>query len=77
MKELLQFLVEGLTGDKKITVEENSQNGAIDYLILAPKEVVGMIIGKGGKTIRAIRNLVKVRATLEAKAVSVSVEEKV
>ena len=76
MKELLEFIVENITGNKDFTIEESEQEGRFDYLIVSPKEFVGMIIGKEGKTIRAIRNLVKVRATLEKKAVSVSVEEK-
>ncbi len=76
MRDLLEFLVKSITGDTKFTIEEAEQDGRVDYLIMAPKEFVGMIIGKEGKTIRAIRNLVKVRATLEKKAVSVSVEEK-
>jgi predicted RNA-binding protein YlqC (UPF0109 family) len=37
---------------------------------------MGLIIGKRGKTIRTIRNLLRVRATLEKKGVSVAVVEK-
>jgi predicted RNA-binding protein YlqC (UPF0109 family) len=69
-------LVENITGETKFDIEETSQDGRTDYLIMAPKETVGMIIGKEGRTIRAIRNLIKVRATLENIAVTVSVEEK-
>lgn len=76
MKKLLAFLVEKITGNKDFKIQESEEEGRADYLILAPQEIVGMIIGKGGKTIKAIRNLLKVRATLEKKAVSVSVEEK-
>jgi len=76
MKELLTFLVEKITGNKDIKIEESEEEGRVDYLISAPEDIVGMIIGKGGKTIKAIRNLLKVRATLEKKAVSVSVEPK-
>jgi predicted RNA-binding protein YlqC (UPF0109 family) len=77
MKELISFLVEKITGCKDFVIEENLENSRVDYLIKAPKEIVGMIIGKGGKTIKIIRNLVKVRATLEKKMVGVAVEEKV
>ena len=76
MKELLTFLLEKITGNKDIKIEESEEEGRVDYLISAPEDIVGMIIGKGGKTIKAIRNLLKVRATLEKKAVSVSVEPK-
>ena len=40
------------------------------------KIIIGLIIGKNGKTIRAIRNLLRVRAAIEKKAVFVSVSEK-
>jgi len=76
MKELLTFILEGITGKKDFKIEETEEGGRVDYLIFAPEEMVGMIIGKNGKTIKAIRNLLKVRATLEKKAVSVSVSPK-
>mgnify|MGYP001612763304 FL=1 len=76
MKKLLKFLVEKITGNKDFEIQESEEEGRVDYMILAPEEIVGMIIGKGGKTIKTIRNLLKVRATLEKKAVSVSVAPK-
>lgn len=76
MKELLTFLVEKMTGSKEFDVEESEEEGRHDLMIMAPKEMVGMIIGKEGRTIKAIRNLLKVKATLEKEAVSVSVGEK-
>ena len=76
MKKLLKFLVEKITGNKDFEIQESEEEGRVDYMILAPEEIVGMIIGKGGKTIKTIRNLLKVRATLDKKAVSVSVAPK-
>lgn len=37
-----------------------------------PEENAGMVIGKGGGTIKAIRNILRVKATLEKKGVSVN-----
>lgn len=76
MKKLLKFLLEKITGNKDFEIQESEEEGRVDYMILAPEEIVGMIIGKGGKTIKTIRNLLKVKATLEKKAVSVSVAPK-
>ena len=39
------------------------------------KSQAGILIGKEGKTIKAIRNLLKVRATLEKKVVNVVLSE--
>jgi len=74
MKKLLTYLVKNLIGDD-VTVTENSQEDNVELLIKAPKDKIGLIIGKGGKTIKAIRNVLKVKATLEKKGVFVSIEE--
>ena len=76
MKDLLTFLVEEMTGSKEFEIQESEEEGRHDFMILAPQEMVGMLIGKEGRTIKAIRNLLKVRATLGKEAVSVSVGEK-
>lgn len=76
MKDLLAFLIKNILGSDNFDIEETNENGKIDYRVKIPKDEVGIIIGKSGKTIRMIRNLVKVKATLEKKAVGVFVEEK-
>ena len=75
MDDLLTFLAKGITGGKEIKVVQEENNGFINYNIIAPKEAIGLLVGKGGKTIRAIRNVLKVRAILEKKAVGVMVGE--
>jgi len=49
LDKLISFLVEKITGHSDFSVEETTTDDRIDYLILAPKEMMGMIIGKGGK----------------------------
>lgn len=77
MQDLLEFLIKGITGREDIEVASEENQGFLNYKILAPQEFVGVLVGKGGRTIKAIRNILKVRATLEKKAVGVSVEEAV
>ena len=74
MKELLEFLLKGILGKEKFEIVETETEGRIDYTIKTAQENVGMIIGKGGKMIKTLRNLLKVRATLEKKAVFINVE---
>ena len=74
MKELLEFLLKGILGKEKFEIVETEAEGRIDYTIKTAQENVGMIIGKGGKMIKTLRNLLKVRATLEKKAVFINVE---
>ncbi|OGM57618.1 hypothetical protein A3E46_02570 [Candidatus Woesebacteria bacterium RIFCSPHIGHO2_12_FULL_46_16] len=73
MKELLTFILKGITG-KEIPVEESSEGERINFVITPPEDLIGIVIGKGGKTIKAIRNILKVRATLEKKIFFLSVE---
>jgi len=76
MKELLEYILKEITKDNSILVTEDVDDNFSKLTIFAPKELMGIIIGKEGRIIKAIRNLLKVRATLEKKGVNVSVEEK-
>jgi predicted RNA-binding protein YlqC (UPF0109 family) len=76
MKKLLEFILLSITGSNECTVAEQVEEGEhVSLVISAPQEIIGLIIGKGGKTIKAIRNIIKVRATLEKKGVSVSIAD--
>ncbi|MBI3396858.1 KH domain-containing protein [Candidatus Woesebacteria bacterium] len=75
MKDLLEFLSKSVTGDDTIEVNEETDGGQTVLSIKAPKDKIGLLIGKAGKTIRALRLLVKVRATLEKKGVIINVLE--
>lgn len=74
MKDLLIFLVKGVLGEEKFEVSEAEQEGRVVYTIKTDPKNIGMIIGKGGKMIGNLRNILKVRATLEKKAVNIEVE---
>lgn len=76
MKKLLEYLIEQITGSEKFSVLEETKDDLIQLTVEADPEILGLIIGKKGKTIRNIRNLLKVRATLEKKGVNVFVTEK-
>ena len=75
MRELLEFLLKNLLPDTKYEIVEEENEGRVLYTIKTDQENIGMIIGKGGKMIKALRNILKVRATLEKKAVSLEVAE--
>ncbi len=75
MKDLLEFLLKGILGKEEVEVVETESEGRVDYTIKTAQENVGMIIGKGGKMIKTLRNLLKVRATLEKKVVFLNIGE--
>jgi len=76
MKDLLTFLVKKITGLKDFTIKEEIDNSFTNFIIITKPGTAGLIIGKQGKTIKMIRNLLKVKATLEKKGVNINIEEK-
>jgi predicted RNA-binding protein YlqC (UPF0109 family) len=74
MQELLEFLLKGLLGKEKFDIVEADEEGRVMYTIKTAPENIGLIIGKGGHMIKTLRQVLKVRATLEKKAVSLNVE---
>lgn len=75
MKDLLNYMLKAVLGDAKFEVVETTDMGRIIYTINTKTENVGLIIGKGGRMIKSLRNLLKVRATLEKKAVALNIGE--
>ncbi len=75
MTDLLNFLLKGILGSTDFDVKETEDNGRFIYTINTKPENVGLIIGKGGRVIKSLRNLLKVRATLEKKAVALNIGE--
>lgn len=58
MKDLLEFIVKGLvTAPESVKIEEEAQSG--NFIIFADENDKGLIIGKKGKIIKAIRTLLK------------------
>lgn len=75
MKEFLVYIVKQIVDNpKEIEVEERTdEEGRIILKIKADKEDIGRIIGKKGKIIKAIRNLIRVKAIKEKKMVFVEI----
>ncbi len=76
MKQLTQFLIENITGSKDFSVAEEEVDGRITVKVTANPEIIGLIIGKEGKTIKNIRKILSIRATQDNKAVVIDVIEK-
>ena len=75
MKDLVVFLIQALTGKKDFEVVEKTEGDKSDFIVRAPKELMGLLIGKHGATIKALRNVIKIKATLDKKLVYLSIEE--
>ncbi len=77
MKELIEYLIKNITNSDNFTVSETQvEENRYNYIVQADSSIIGLIIGKNGNVIKALRNLIKIKATLEKKLVTMSVEEK-
>ena len=74
MKDLLEYMLTGILGEEKFEIVETEDGGRINYTIKSDPKNMGLIIGKGGRMIKSLRNLLKVRATLEKTSVNLNVE---
>lgn len=77
MKELLEYLAKGLVSKpKEVKISETKEeDGTVHLSLSVSPDDMGMIIGKGGKTITAIRSLVKTAAAKAGKKVFLELEE--
>ena len=58
LKDTLQYILSAITSaEDKVTVEQSMENEIEILEIIAPKEIVGKIIGKEGKIIKSIRTI--------------------
>lgn len=76
MEKLLKFLLENITGEDNFTIEKKEEEDRITFDVSVPDETIGLVIGKGGRTIKAIQDVMRVKGRLEDKSVFVNVEEK-
>jgi uncharacterized protein len=66
MQELVEYIVKNMVSiPDAVSVEEQSDNGEVQVLLKVDPKDMGMVIGKGGQTIKAIRKLLTVRAMAE------------
>ena len=73
MRGLLNYLLKGILGEEKFDISESDEDGRTLYSIQTEDKNKGLIIGKGGRMISALRNVLKVKATLEKQAVNLQV----
>lgn len=75
MKKLLEHILDSIFDNKEITVDETEEEGIITLTIHAPQEEMGKIIGKKGKVINSMKQVIKILAIKEDKKVELQVAE--
>ncbi len=77
MKELIEFIARSLVEnpDAVTVTEEEGGDGSILLQLAAAPEDMGRIIGKQGRTAKAMRTLLNAKATREEKRASLQILE--
>lgn len=77
MKKTLLYIISSIVAKpKKVKIEEKEEDGVLYFTVDLDKEDMGKVIGKGGKVIRAIRNVMKIPAIKQGKRINISLVEK-
>ncbi len=76
MKKKLEFLIKSIVdNDKKVEVDEQEQGGIVNLTISVDPSDMGKVIGKNGRVIKAIRNLMKIPAIKSGKKIYINLSE--
>lgn len=78
MKELLDFILRNLLGkDSTYEIIEEDDGSIVKLTVKTAEDEGGMVIGKQGKVIKAIRNILRIKATLDKKKIILLVNPQV
>lgn len=76
MKKALLYIVSSIVSSpEKVKIKEEEKDGLINFIVSVGKEDMGKTIGKNGKVIRAIRNVIRIPAIKQNKKINISLEE--
>lgn len=76
MKNLLQFIISSIVEkEEKVEIKEDEQSGIVNLTISVDKDDMGKVIGKNGRVIKAIRNVIKIPAIKSGKKIYVNLSE--
>ena len=77
MKELIEFIAKSLVEKPEAVIisEEQDEDGTILLKLAAAQEDMGRIIGKQGRTAKAMRTLLNAKATRENKRATLQIME--
>ena len=78
MKKLLEFLLKAIVDhpdDVVVEEKEEEEEGQLNLNLQANPEDIKIIIGKNGRTIKALRELLKMRAIKEKRKVNLNLNQ--
>lgn len=76
MKDTLTTIIKAIVDNPDaVAVEETDDNGFVTLTITVDQGDMGKVIGKEGKVIRSLRNIMKIPAMKQGKKINVSIAE--
>ena len=73
MKEILTYIIKSIVDkEDKVEIIEEEQDGVVNLTINVDPEDMGKVIGKQGKVIKAIRNVMRIPAMKQNKKIYIS-----
>ncbi len=76
MKDTLLYIVSKIVEKPdEVSIQEEETDGVLNFTVTVSKEDMGRIIGKSGKVIRSIRNVMKIPAMKENKKIFITLSE--
>lgn len=76
MKDTLQHIITSIVTDpEKVSITESEEEGITVFTVTVAKEDMGKVIGKEGKVIRSIRNVMKIPAIKQNKRINIALAE--
>jgi predicted RNA-binding protein YlqC (UPF0109 family) len=74
MQELLTYIVKNILGEGvDFQINQHDSEAGLEFQIQLPDELCGKLIGKGGQTIKAIRDVVNIIARRENRRIFIKV----
>jgi uncharacterized protein len=76
MKKALKYIVSQIVDEgEKVEVNEQEDQGMMNFTVTVAPTDMGKIIGKNGRVIRAVRNVIKISAIKQNKKINISLVE--
>lgn len=76
MKDTLRYIVQAVVDNPEaVSIEELEEGDIVQFSVTVAKEDMGKVIGKEGKVIRSIRNIMKIKAIKENKRINIALTE--
>jgi predicted RNA-binding protein YlqC (UPF0109 family) len=77
MKDTLQFIVSSIVDNPDaVSINEEQTDGITNLIITVDPNDIGKVIGKEGKVIRSIRNIMKIKAIKLGIRINITIADK-